>query len=140
MMVKIREMIRRYMIGRYARLDSLSKFLLVAALVCNLIVQFNSTKKIGVLFYFASIGLLLYLYIRFMSRDCAKRVAENQAFLEKTAWIRDFFRGQSNQSGNTKDHRIYKCPSCGQKIRVPRGKGRIEICCPKCGRKFIKRS
>ena len=35
---------------------------------------------------------------------------------------------------------LYRCPSCGQKVRVPRGKGRISIHCPKCQRDFIKRT
>ena len=29
---------------------------------------------------------------------------------------------------------------CRQKIRVPRGKGKIEITCPSCRSKFIKRT
>ena len=39
-----------------------------------------------------------------------------------------------------KEHRIYRCPSCKQKVRVPRGKGKIAIVCPKCHKEFIRRS
>ena len=136
----MRDWIRRFMIGRYARVDSFSKFLFVVGLVSVIISQLNSTRKIGVLFYFIGMGALLYWYIRFMSRDCAKRAAENQKFLEKTAGFRDFLHGKRNQPGKSDGYRIYKCPSCKQKIRVPKGKGRIEIRCPKCGTKFIKHS
>lgn len=39
-----------------------------------------------------------------------------------------------------KEYRFYKCPGCGQKVRVPRGRGRIAITCPKCRKEFIKKS
>lgn len=39
-----------------------------------------------------------------------------------------------------KIYRFFVCPSCSQKVRVPRGKGRIEITCPKCRTAFIKKS
>ena len=36
--------------------------------------------------------------------------------------------------------RFYRCPKCGQQLRVPRGRGKISITCPKCGNQFIKKS
>ena len=39
-----------------------------------------------------------------------------------------------------KIYRFYKCPQCRQRVRVPKGKGRICITCPKCRAEFIKKS
>ena len=69
-----------------------------------------------------------------------KRYAENQAFLAKTYGIRNFFRKQKNIWQQRRVYHIYTCPSCKQKIRIPKGKGKIEVRCPKCGTTFIKKS
>ena len=39
-----------------------------------------------------------------------------------------------------KIYKFYTCGQCGQKVRVPKGKGKIEITCPKCRNTFIKRT
>jgi len=83
---------------------------------------------------------LIYAYFRMFSRNVYKRSAENQKFLEKTSGIRNWFYKQKSINAQRKTHRIFKCPTCRQKIRVPKGKGRIEIRCPKCNTKFIKNS
>ena len=83
---------------------------------------------------------IIYAYFRMFSRNIYKRSAENQAFLARTYKLRCFFARQKNLLAQRKTHHIYKCPTCKQKIRVPRGKGRIEIRCPKCNTRFIKNS
>lgn len=35
------------------------------------------------------------------------------------------------------DHRIMNCQQCGQKLRVPVNKGKLEITCPKCSHKNL---
>ena len=54
--------------------------------------------------------------------------------------IKTWFRKLKFTINQRKIYHIYKCPTCDQKIRIPRGKGKIEVTCPKCGQKFIKRS
>ena len=69
-----------------------------------------------------------------------KRYAENQKYLQVTSKFRLRFNKEKNLMKQRKTHHIYSCPGCGQKIRIPRGKGKIEIECPKCHTKFVKRS
>ena len=74
------------------------------------------------------------------SRNIPKRYAENQKFLTlKTKFLYKLSQ-QKNEVAQKKTHHIYKCPGCGQKIRVPRGKGMIIVTCPKCKKEFKKRS
>ena len=82
----------------------------------------------------------VYDEFRRCSRDIGKRYAENQKFLARTARLRGAFFKQMSLMRQLKTHHIYRCPGCRQKIRVPRGKGRIEIRCPKCSATFIKNS
>ena len=86
---------------------------------------------------FAGLKLLLttvsYIFmilaiVRSLSRNVYKRYEENRKFL--LLW----------QKFKDKDHRYYNCPRCRQQVRVPRGKGKISITCPKCREKFIKKT
>ena len=62
------------------------------------------------------------------------------ADLAMTSKFRLRFNKEKNLMKQRKTHHIYNCPGCGQKIRIPKGKGKIEIDCPKCHTKFVKRS
>ena len=84
--------------------------------------------------------VVIYCYFRIFSRNVQKRYAENQAYLMKTYKIRNWFQNQKNIWQQRKVYHIYTCPSCKQKIRIPKGKGKIEVRCPKCGTTFIKKS
>lgn len=92
------------------------------------------------MFYIIGWAAMIYCYFRLFSRNIQKRYAENQKFLAKTYNIRCFFNKQKNMFMQRRIYHIYKCPGCKQKIRIPRGKGRIEVRCPKCGTTFIKKS
>lgn len=129
------EKFRRFMMGRYG-VDSFSKFLLVAGVVLACISSFTKLQ----ILYFIGWAALLYSYFRVFSKNYAKRAAENQKYLQITAKISSKIPGFKNRSSRNSQYTIFKCPGCKQKIRVPSGKGKIEIRCPKCGRTFIKRS
>ena len=92
------------------------------------------------LLYLLALVPLGYGYFRMFSRNISKRSSENYAYLQKTERIRAWFGKMKRRIVQSRDYHIYKCPSCGQKIRVPRGKGKICITCPKCRKEFEKRS
>lgn len=84
--------------------------------------------------------MVIYAYVRIFSRNISKRYDENQRYLAKTQKIRTWINKQKSLRQQRKIYHIYTCPGCKQKIRVPKGKGKIEIRCPKCGTTFVKKS
>ena len=116
--------------------DSLGKFVLAISIIVMLLAGWTDSL---ILYYLSWIGII-YLYFRMFSRNIYKRSSENQWYLNKSYKIRTFFYRQKNLLLQRKTHHIYKCPTCRQKIRVPRGKGRIENRCPKCNTRIIKKS
>ena len=135
----MKEKLIRFMQGRYG-IDQLSKFLLITGLAVVLFSAFFGETAVGMLFYIFGWGGVIYCYFRIFSRNVQKRYAENQAYLMKTYKIRNWFQNQKNIWQQRKVYHIYTCPSCKQKIRIPKGKGKIEVRCPKCGTTFIKKS
>lgn len=131
----MREKFMRFMYGRYG-LDTLGKYTVGAALAAMVLSNVFENYMLALL----SWAFLVLAYFRMFSKNVYKRSAENQAFLNKTQRLRGWFATQKNLLMQRKTHHIYRCPGCKQKIRVPRGKGRIEIRCPKCGTTFIKKS
>lgn len=131
----MKEKLIRFMAGRYG-VDSLGKFTLVAGLAAMLLAGWFDSLLLVILAWV----LIICSYFRMFSKNIYKRAAENQTFLGKTYKLRSWFTRQKNLSAQRKDYHIYKCPGCRQKIRIPRGKGKIEVRCPKCSRTFIKKS
>ena len=123
------------MTGRYG-FDSFGKCLFAIAIILSLLSPLLGSEMLNL----AAWVILIYTYFRIFSKNIYKRYAENQAYLAKTAKIRHWFTKQKNILKQRKTHHIYKCPACKQKIRIPRGKGKIEIRCPKCYTTFIKNS
>ncbi len=131
----MRQKLVQFMWGRYG-LDALSNFLMWTAcilLFVNLIVH-------NTIINLFALALFIYAYGRVFSRNIVRRSDENTWFLNKTYGIRMRARKCREHMRIRRTHHIYKCPECRQKIKVPRGKGKIEITCPKCRRSFIKRS
>ena len=131
----MREKIQRFMIGRYGA-DELAKAQSIAALVLLFLSMFS---RLGI-FYWLAIALMIYSTWRMFSKNISARYAENQKYLALENRLRRFFGQKRYLMQQRREYHIYKCPGCKQKIRIPRGKGKISIRCPKCGEEFIKNS
>ena len=126
--------LQRLFYGRYGN-DRLNQFLFICALLGVALSFF------GVPFsYLVSVGLMAYAYFRMFSRNVNRRAAENQWYLRKEMKFRGLFQKKKREFGQRKEYRIFRCPNCRQKLRVPRGKGHIAIRCRKCGHEFIRNS
>ena len=131
----MKEKFRKFMIGRYG-VDSLSKFMLGTAVVLLVFAMGFRNNFLNTL----ACLLVLLCYFRMFYRNYQKRAEENQKFLELKGKAATFLKREKEYFEQRKTHHIYKCPSCKQKIRVPKGKGKICITCPKCHTEFIKKS
>ena len=127
--------------GRYG-VDDLSRFTMGVALVLIILAMFANifSRTVGSTLDILGVAAIVYAYIRIFSRNIQQRYAENQKFLQMTSKFRFRFNTEKDLMKQRKTHHIYSCPGCGQKIRIPKGKGKIEIECPKCHTKFVKRS
>ncbi len=119
---------RNFMYGRYG-IDRLTQVLI--GLTC-IITFIGTIFHSGILVTLSYVPLLYAIY-RTMSRDIQKRANENQKFMAVIHKLLGRWKG-------SKTHRYYQCPSCRQTIRVPKGKGKIMITCPKCKTEFMKRT
>ena len=61
-------------------------------------------------------------------------------YVKKEMKVKGALQKKIREIKQLKEYHIYKCPNCKQKLRVPRGRGRIAIRCRKCGTEFIKKS
>ena len=125
----------QFMQGRYGA-DQMGQMLSAVSMVFLIISLFSRNQA---WFLLAVIGIV-YNYFRMFSKNISKRYAENQKYRKMTAGIRRKLASWKSQLAQRKIYHIYRCPGCKQKIRVPRGRGKIEIRCPKCNTRFVKKS
>jgi len=132
---RMREKFRQFMVGRYGT-DGLNQALSITSIVMLLI---SLLTRIS-LFTWLGLVLLILCYYRSLSRNISKRTEENYRYYTLKDRVDGKFRGLKDQWANRKLYHYYRCPKCRQKLRVPRGRGRIQISCPRCGTQFIKKS
>lgn len=92
------------------------------------------------LLYWLGLITLGYCYFRMLSRNTRKRYQENLKYLALESKVTGWFGTHRARFRQRKQYHYYRCPQCGQQLRVPRGRGKISITCPKCGTQFIKKS
>ena len=119
--------LRRFMEGRYGN-DKLNSAILGSALVMVILALFIRNPLLNLILHGISYALMFWSIFRTLSRNTYKRYQENRQFLKSVDRFRD------------REHRYFECPKCRQTVRVPRGKGKIAITCPRCKEKFVKKS
>ena len=124
---RIGKFTHRFMEGRYGT-DKLNIFLLRTSLVLMVIDLFLPVGLLKLIFWVLPIGLMVFSICRSFSRNIYRRYEENRKYLQILDALKD------------REHRYFNCPKCRQRVRVPRGKGKISITCPKCREKFIKKT
>ena len=128
-----------FMYGRYG-VDQFSRFIILIVFILCVLSMFIRTQILSLLI----LVLIVFAYYRMFSKNIYKRAAENEKYLQ---FISRFKRKNGSTTYNNtqnaeqkKYYKYFKCPGCSQKIRIPRGHGKIEIKCPKCNTKFIRKS
>ena len=119
--------LRNFMAGRYgtARLNMAILSVGLAASLLSMIFKF---APVNLVLFLLSYGMMFWAIFRTLSRQTYKRYQENRKFLQLMGRIKD------------RDHRYFDCPKCRQTVRVPRGKGKISITCPRGREKFVKKT
>ena len=129
---KMQNALIRFMYGRNG-FDQLNRFLFWVVLILDIASIFlaRGESPLGGILSLVVTAAWLLLLFRTFSRNLAKRREENQKFV---SW---WWRVKSKMSGAKarhadRDHKYFTCKSCGAICRVPVGKGKIVITCPKC--------
>lgn len=130
----IRNALQRFMYGRYGG-DQLNTALL-GLYICLWLLE--TVTRISIFGFLGTVIIFLALF-RMLSRNIYKRREENAKFLKKVDPIVRWWRLRRTIHRD-KDHVYFKCPSCGQNLRVPRGKGKITVNCRSCGASFQEKS
>ena len=126
--------VQRFMYGRYG-VDEFGSFLLVTGMVLAFLSLFRLLFWLSI----PAFAILIWSYVRIFSKNFAKRQSELAKYWRIRSRVRDklaFWKSKMKD----KNHRYYRCKLCRTVMRVPRGKGKIEITCPKCRSKIIKKT
>ena len=134
-MMRFTEKLRQFLYGRYGA-DTLGYTLIGTALILSLLAAITRQPLLDLL---GTVLLVISLY-RTFSRQIVRRQQENFWFLSQIRKIRNWWQSLSNQFAQRKTHRFFRCPRCGQKVRVPKGRGKIVITCPVCRDEFVRKT
>lgn len=133
----MKKWLAKLMVGRYG-VDQLTNFLLVTSMVLLVISMFVSASVVNSILWVLALVLLVIGYFRIFSKKTGLRYQENQKFLRLRNRFTGKFRSWKDRIRQRKTHRFFKCPQCGVTVRVPKGKGKIKITCPKCKTSFVR--
>ena len=141
-------------------LDELNRTLLITGLVCAIVNMFffQARSVVGTALSIVAAAALIFAVIRLFGGHPEKRYAENQRFLTAVTavkgWFSNTFSGGAKKAhthrahkarknptwAEIKQYKYFTCPQCAQRLRVPRGKGKLRVTCTHCGNVFETRS
>lgn len=132
----MKEKLRRFMTGRYG-VDSLTRFMMGVTIVCLIAGVFVEKRF---LIDALAMTMIILSYVRMFSKNYQRRYQENMIYLRYKNKLVGVVNREKSYMEQRKTHHIYKCPTCKQKIRIPKGKGKVCVTCPKCRTEFVKNS
>ena len=133
-------LLSRIFIGRCG-FDSLSRFLMYAVplpFILSMLLRKAARGYISMFLFSVSMVLFLWSLWRAFSSSLYSRRCENEHFVSSQLYRS--VTGSLTRLSQRRDYRFFRCPGCRRWLRVPRGKGRIQIHCPHCGDSFIKKT
>jgi len=131
----MRNFLHRFMIGRYGP-DHLGIAIIIVAFILSVLNVFLWHTP---LLYFSYLFFVLVIY-RMLSRNIPRRRAENDRFISIWWPIRMRVKKIIQYIKDKRKYVYYKCPTCKTKLRVPKGKGKIRMTCPRCWEWLITES
>ena len=123
----MRQFLHRFMIGRYGP-DHLGIALIILAFTISILNAILLYTPLLYISYFV-FGLTIF---RMLSRNIPRRRAENDKFIRYWWPIKTKMKRLIQKIKDKRKYKYYKCPTCKSKLRVPKGKGKIRITCPRC--------
>lgn len=134
---------QQFMIGRYGN-DQFTWFLSITGIVLsflsNFLRCFRQTYVIGMIVYCIGTLMIFYGIFRTLSKNYEARRKELNWFLVWSEKPKAYIKLLMNQIRDRKTHRYFRCKNCKAVMRVPKGRGKIEITCPRCRVKTIKKT
>ena len=128
--------LQQFMQGRYGG-DALYRLQLIVAVLCSLLsVLTQKSAAVSSLFSTVSMLMIAWAIFRALSRNIEKRYLENLYYLEWLGSVRRTIRFKKEKHMQRKDYKFFVCPICSTNLRVPKGKGKVNITCSKCGTRF----
>lgn len=155
--------LQQFMYGRNGADELAFASIILSVIISVISMFFGRIYWLYMVFRLITIALIVYAFFRMFSRNVESRRAENARFTSFIDRIRS--KRNNNQNNNSayssygynydynnkkaqkvkykeekKLYKYFKCPRCNTKLRVPKGKGRLTITCPKCRNTFKGKS
>lgn len=131
----MRNFLRNFMSGRYGP-DHLGIALIIFSFILSLLYAILGFLPILYISYIL-FGIVLF---RMLSRNIYRRRYENDKFIRYWWPIRTKIVRVAASIRNRRTHKYFKCPKCKNTLRVPRGKGKLQVTCPRCAERFFKKT